>query len=175
MKNKMNSEIKAKATARKFPPNAFPLKYDDQTYARDGKGHLIITDGCKILQPLQEIYNTDIIVNTGKYWIGNMIIGAVSGSLTHIGVGSCTSTPIVTDTDLVSHVGNRKTCTDRFRGANIDTLSTFFSSTENNGTWNETGIFTGASGTLFCRSTFAAPITKASTNTQTIDFDLTIT
>ncbi len=174
MKNKTDSQIKAEATAREFPSNAFPLKFDNKNYMRDEKGHLIITDGEKILTPIKEIKNTDMFVNVGKYWVADMIIGYTSGQLTHVGVGSCTSTPLVTDTNLVSHVGNRHVYTDRFRGTNIDTLSTFFSSSENNGTWNETGVFTGASGILFCRSTFAAPITKSSTNTQTIDFDITI-
>lgn len=170
----MIDKIKAKATAREFPKESFPLKLDDNTYARDEKGHLIITDGQKIIEPLKEIHNIDVFVNVGKYWLGDFLIGAVSGSLTHIGVGSCTSTPLVTDTNLVSHVGNRHVFTDRLRAAAVDTFSTFFTSSENNGTWNETGIFTGASGILFCRSTFAAPIVKASTNTQTIDFDITI-
>ena len=170
----IESQIKAKATAREFPANAFPFIMDDNSYARDGFGHLIITDGEKILQPIKEIQNTDVFVTVGKYWLANILIGATSGQLTHIGVGSCTSSPLVTDTDLVSNIGTRHIYTDRFRGSNVDTLSTFFGNSENNGTWNETGIFTGASGTLFCRSTFAAPITKSSTNTQTIDFDITI-
>ncbi len=174
MINEIKYEIKAKATAREFSIDGYPLRIDNN-YARDEFGHLIITDGTKILSPINEIHNTDIFVNVGKYWVADILIGAVSGQLTHIGVGSCTSTPLITDTNLVSHVGNRHIYTDRFRGSNVDTLSTFFSSSENNGTWNETGIFTGASGTLFCRSTFAATVTKASTNTQTIDFDITIT
>lgn len=175
MKQNNNAQIKAKATAREFPSNAFPLKFDDGKYARNRNGHLIVTDGDKILNPTKEIHNTDMFVNVGKYFICDILIGATSGQLTHIGVGSCTSTPVVTDTTLVSTVGNYHLYTDRFRATNIATLSTFFSSSENNGTWNETGLFTGASGIMFCRSTFAAPITKSSTNTQTIDFDITVT
>ena len=39
----------------------------------------------------------------------------------------------------------------------------------------QVGIFTGASGTMFCRSTFGTTVNKTSSNTQTIDFDITIT
>jgi hypothetical protein len=136
---------------------------------------MLVTDGTNILTPIKEIHNTDMFVTTGKYWIADIMIGEVSGSLTHIGVGNNSSGPTVTDTDLISNIGTRHLYTDRFRGGNVDTISTFFSSSENNGTWNETGIFTGASGILFCRSTFAGPVTKASSNTQTIDFDITVT
>lgn len=169
------SRIKADATAREFQADAFPLKYDDNTYMRDACGHLVITDGNKILEPINTITNTDMFVTVGKYWIADLMIGAVSGNLTHVGVGLCTSGPTLTDTNLISSIGTRHLYTDRFRGTNVDTISTFFSSSENNGTWNETGVFTGASGTLFCRSVFAAPVVKASTNTQTIDFDITVT
>jgi len=169
-----NIKINANAIAKEFNFDEFPLRLEDGTFARDEKGHLIMTNGKKIVDPKNIVTNTDVFVNNGKYWMGDILIGANSGQITHIGVGGCTSTPIVTDTDLISNIGTRHLYTDRFRATNIDTISVFFASSENNGTWNETGLFTGASGILFCRSTFTSPVTKTSANTQTIDFDITI-
>ncbi len=172
---KLNQKIKAKAIAREFEKNAFPLKIKGK-YVRDEFGHLAMTvDGKNILVPIREIENTNVFVTVGKYWLGDSIIGVKTTTLSYVGVGSGTTPPAIGDTDLETPVGARHIYANRYRSANIVTVSTFFASGDNNGTWNECGLFTAiTAGDMFCRSSFASPVIKNSSNSQTIDIDITI-
>lgn len=173
---KLQSQIKARAVAREFSANAFPLKIKGN-YVRDSSGHLAITlDGVNPIEPIREIQNANMFVTVGKAWLGDVMIGVKATTLSYVGVGSGTTAPAAGDTDVETPIGARHIYTDRFRSSNIVTISTFFASGENNGTWGNAGLFTAVTaGDMFCHSTFAAPVTKSTANTQTIDFDLTIT
>lgn len=172
---KIKSQIKAKAIAREFPALAYPMKIKGN-YIRDRFGHLAITlDGENVIEPVREIKNANLFVTMGKAWLGDVMIAVKSTSLQYVGVGSGTAPPAAGDTDVETPIGARHIYTDRFRSSNIVTISTYFSSGENNGTWGNAGLFTAVtSGDMFCKSTFASPVTKSTANTQTIDFDLLI-
>ncbi len=176
MKLKMIPQIKARAVAREFERNAFPMKIKGK-YIRDEFGHLAMTlDGRTILDPIQEIENANVFVTMGKAWLGDIMIAVKSTTLSYVGVGSGTTPPTVGDTDVETPIGSRHIYTDRFRSSNIVTISTFFASGDNNGTWNNCGLFTAVTaGDMFCHSSFVAPVTKSVANTQIIDFDITIT
>ncbi len=177
MKMKMNAipRRKARAVAREFEKNAFPLKIKGK-YIRDEFGHLAVTlDGRTILDPIQEIENANVFVTVGKAWLGDLMIGVKATTLSYVGVGSGTTAPAIGDTDVETPIGSRHIYTDRFRSSNIVTISTFFASGENNGTWNNCGLFTAVTaGDMFCHSSFAAPVTKSAANTQTLDYDVTL-
>lgn len=172
---RLKPQIKARAIAREFPANAFPLKIKGN-YVRDHQGHLAITlDGVNPIEPIREIRNANMFVTVGKAWLGDLMLGVKATTLSYVGVGSGTTAPAAGDTDVETAVGERHIYTDRFRSANIVTVSTFFASGENNGTWGNAGLFTAVTaGDMFCHSTFAAPITKSTANTQTIDVDISI-
>lgn len=167
--------LKAKAKAREFPRDAYPLKVGGK-YINDGLGNLIVTlDGTHPIEPVKEIRNTDMFVTVGKQWLGDLIMGIQSAPLSYIAVGSGTTPPAVGDTNVETIVGARHLYTNRYRIANIATFSAFFGSSENNGTWGNCGLFdTLTGGTMFCHSTFSPAISKSASNTQTIGFDITI-
>lgn len=172
---KFKIQIKAQAMAREFPAAARPLKIKGN-YVRDRFGHLAVTlDDVSILKPTKVIQNANLFVAAGKAWLGDIMIGVKSTTLQYVGVGSGTTAPAAGDTDVETPIGSRHIYTDRFRSSNIVTVSTFFSSSENNGTWGNAGLFDlVTAGDMFCHSTFATPVAKSTANTQTIDFDLTI-
>ena len=72
---KLQPQIKARAIAREFPANAFPLKIKGN-YVRDSSGHLAITlDGVNPIEPIREIRNANMFVTVGKAWLGDVMIG----------------------------------------------------------------------------------------------------
>jgi len=167
--------IKARAVARQFPKFARPLKIGGNC-VHDDKGHIVMSiDGINSVKPLHEIHNADIIVNMGKYWLGDLMLGLKTTNLMYVGIGSGTTPPSSEDTDVETPLGARKIYTDRFRTANIITVSTYFGSGDNNGVWGNCGLFTAITGNdMYCKSTFASSFTKTSANTETLDFDITL-
>ncbi len=172
----LKPQIKTRAIVREFPANAFPLKIKGKC-VRDRLGHLAITlDSIHSIEPIREIKNANVFVTVGKAWLGDIMLGVKSTTLQYIGVGSGTTAPASGDTDVETAVGARHIYTDKFRSSNIVTVSTFFASGDNNGTWGNAGLFDlVTAGDMFCHSTFSSPVTKSTANTQTLDFDITIT
>lgn len=144
---------------------ALSLKGRVRITVRDAKTGEIIEE--------QEVKN--LVVAVGKQHICNLLIGASTDSFSYCGVGSGTTQPSLNDTDLESPVGSRKQVTDRFRTGNVATFSTFFSSQDNNGSWNECGLFTHQTGgVMLCRALFTSTINKDSTKTVTVDWDIEV-
>jgi len=170
----IGTNIKARAVAREFDRHAQPRMVAGK-YQHDQNNHLVMELDDKIIEPIREIGNANMFVTQGKAWLGDVMIGVKSTELTHVAVGSGTTAPAAGDTDVETIIGARHVYTDRFRSSAVVTLSTYFSSTENNGTWGNAGVFTDVSaGDMFCHSTFASPVAKSASNTQVVDFDITI-
>ncbi|MEM3891740.1 MAG: hypothetical protein QW282_06265 [Nitrososphaerales archaeon] len=124
---------------------------------------------------LEERTVNNLVVNAGRHQICDLMIGASTSSFNFCGVGSSNQTPSPSDTDLIQPIAPRKQVTDRFRTSNVATFSTFFSSSENNGTWSECGLFTAQTGgAMLCRAVFNPPITKDQSKTVTIDWDIEV-
>lgn len=142
------------------------------------KGHVKLTvrnaKTCKIIPgDCQEFDN--LIVTAGKNLIGDALTAVGNINMTHCGVGSSAQTPAAGNTDLITAIGSRKAITDASRTGNVVLFSTFFASGDNNGTWNESGIFNAVSGgTMLCRALFSPAFTKDSTKTATVDWSITI-
>lgn len=116
----------------------------------------------------------NLVVDAGMQRTIDLWIGDVSGAFTHCGVGSGTTAPVAGNTDLETPIG-REAITDSYRsglGAHFDT---FFSTSAQNGTWEETGIFSASSGgTMLCRKKFDSTFTKSTANTALIAWTITI-
>ena len=126
-------------------------------------------------RPLLEQSIGNLIVTAGKNHVADLLIGSSTEGFSYCGVGSGSTAPSSSDTDLEAPIGSRKQVTDRFRSNNVATFSTFFSSTDNNGTWSECGLFTAQSGgVMLCRALFTTSFTKDSSKTATIDWDITV-
>ena len=126
---------------------------------------------------IQVVETSNLVVSAGRNLIAEWTIGSsyVNGLL-YVGVGSSDQQPSLSDTDLISPIGSRKQATDRFRTNNVATVSTFFGSQDNNGTWRETGIFQNQTGApMFARAVFPQPIEKDQSKTVTVDWDIEVT
>lgn len=146
----------------------------------DAKKYLTYQDVLRARQrgvkPLEEQVIENLIVTAGKNHIADLIAnegGTVSCG--YVGVGSGTTAPVVGDTDLETPIGSRHAVTTDTRNNNVAKFSTFFTFAENNGTWNECGLFWDASaGDMLARALFSPSITKDTARTVTIDWDITV-
>jgi len=127
-------------------------------------------------KPLTTYRVQNLVVTAGKNEIADWIRGSgYASGMNYVGVGSSNQAPTVADTDLIAPIGARKQATDRFRTNNIATISTFFGSADNNGTWNECGLFENPTGgPMLARALFTPSITKDASRTITIDWDITV-
>lgn len=116
----------------------------------------------------------NLVVDAGMQRTIDLWIGDVTGKWTHCGVGSGTTGAASGDTDLETAIG-REAITDDYRSGLEAHFDTFFSTSAQNGTWEETGIFSASSGgTMLCRKTFASTFTKSTSNTALIAWTVTL-
>jgi hypothetical protein len=141
---------------------------------------LVILRDAKTGKIKHEQLTDNMFVTAGKASLADALRGTTSnnqGIITYCAVGTSTQAPDLTDTDLVAETF-RKTISVREVAANVATFSTFFTTTEANGTLREAGLFGDdasaipGSGTLFCRA--AINRTKTTGDTLTIQWSVTI-
>ena len=132
-----------------------------------------------------KIKSVDIIENMfvtrGKNAIAQRLSGQSAGEITYCALGTSTTAPALADTKLVAELA-RKLISTRSYLNNIATLTTFFTTSEGNGTLREAGLFgTGVgqtasatidSGQIFCRTNINR--TKTSNDTLTLEWTITI-
>lgn len=173
----MNFNIKAQATATEFPKDAKPLKING-SYIRDKFGRMIITTDDiypESIQPTKIIKNANVIVTQGKQWLGDVMIGVKTTTLQYIAVGTGTTTPLSSDTDVEGAIGSRHLYSDRLRTYSTITVSAFYLAAENNGTWGNAGLFTlSTGGDMLCHSTFESAVDHTGALSHRVDFDVTI-
>jgi hypothetical protein len=139
------------------------------------KGKVRVTERDARTGRILAVHETgNLIVTAGKNHVADLLIGASTASFNYIGVGSSTQAPAASDTDLITPISPRKQCSDRFRSNNVASFTAFFGSADNNGTWNECGLFTALTGgVMLCRALFSSTITKDATKTETVQWDIT--
>jgi len=117
----------------------------------------------------------NLVVDAGLAQIIDLMIGTDTQDFTHCAVGSGTNTPAAGDTDLQTPIGSRLTVTNRYISGLTANFDTFYATGDNNGTWEETGIFSNPSGAdMLCRRKFASSFTKATTNTALVAWTITL-
>jgi len=123
---------------------------------------------------LEEQIIRNVFTIPGKQTVAGFLAGESVNPMTYIAVGSGTTTPTESDTALESEIG-RKVFTERYRDGNKAYITAFFGSGDANGTWNEVGIFDQASGgIMFARTLFNTPISKDTSKTVAIDWEVTV-
>jgi hypothetical protein len=117
----------------------------------------------------------NLIVNAGSNLISQLCTGASTAYFTYCAVGSGTNAVLATDTTLQSELG-RVAVTSAYAVTNTAHFDTFFSTSQGNGTWNETGIFNAASsGVMGSRKLLGSSFAKSSSNTATVSWTWTLT
>lgn len=117
----------------------------------------------------------NLVVDVGLAQIVDLMIATNTNSFAYCVVGSGTNTPAVGDTNMQTIIGSGVAVTNRYRSGAVAYFDTFFSTSANNGSWEETGISTTSAGTiLLCRRKFSSTFTKATTNTALVSWSVTL-
>jgi hypothetical protein len=145
----------------------------EETIKLHGKVRVTMRDA-KTERILSVIATENLVVNAGKELVAKILNAEGDAMPNFCAVGSGTTTPAETDTALETEIG-RLEVTQRSRSGNQIVYSTFFSSADCNGTWNEAGLFNAETGgTMLCRALFPSTIDKDSTKTVTVDWAITV-
>jgi hypothetical protein len=118
---------------------------------------------------------SNLVVDAGLQQIIDLMLDVSDVGFAYCRVGSGTNTPAAGDTDMQTIIGSGLAVTNRYRSSLSANFDTFFSTADNNGSWNETGIATTSTGgILLCRRKFSSTFVKASTNTAVITWVITL-
>ncbi len=146
-----------------------------ESYSRKEK-----MEALRDVDPLYEEEIENITTEDLIRYLTDQMQGQAVPDVDHYAVGSGTTDPLVTDSDLDTRENTQLTTTVTDAGLTLET-QTFWDTTEINGiTVAEGGLLAGGTagtpgsgGALLGRVVFATPQTKDSTKTFTIDHDLT--
>ena len=96
----------------------------------------------------------NLVVTVGKNYIASRMVGTAATVMSHMAIGTGTTTPVVGNTALVTE-GGRVALSSFTASTNTVTASATFPAGTGTGAIAEAGIFNAASaGTLLCRTTF---------------------
>ena len=135
----------------------------------------------------QELYVPNLVVSTGKTFIASRMVGTSANIMSHMGIGTNSTTELVSDTGLGAELTVAGGYTGYARAAlsiatsssNVVTYSANFaannpSAPSGGAVLREAGIFNASTaGTMLCRTTFPT-VTKLPADALTITWTITI-
>lgn len=123
------------------------------------------------LKDSREIDN--LVVTVGKNFIASRMVGTASGVMSHMAVGTGTTSPVVGNTTLETEIARVALTSGAASGA-VATYAATFGAGTGTGAITEAGILNaGSGGTLLCRTTFAV-VNKGSADAMTITWTVTV-
>jgi hypothetical protein len=117
----------------------------------------------------------NLVVTTGKNYIASKMVATTNSpvSMTHMAIGTGTTTPAAANTALGSQTG-RVTLSGSSVSSNAITYTATFPAGTGDGAITEAGIFNASSGgTMLCRTTFPV-VNKGSGDTIAITWVVTV-
>lgn len=138
-----------------------------------GKPYLTLYAEDGSIKERREIDN--MVVTTGKGYIAGMMSNTPPTTMSRIAVGTGSVAPVLANTALGVEIGTRATTTvTNTAGSNVINYSAVFGPGNATGSLTEAGIFNAVTGgTMLARVTFAQ-INKASSDTITVSWSVTI-
>lgn len=116
----------------------------------------------------------NLVVDTGLAYIASRMKDATANPMTHMAVGSGTTAPSASNTDLQSILGSREVLDSTDVTGSSVSFSCGFEAGEGTGAITEAGLFNSVTGgTMLCRTTFAV-INKGASDTLSIVWTVTI-
>lgn len=138
------------------------------------KGELIIDRYDFTGQLVEKRRIPNLVVTAGKTLMISRLLGTTSGVMTHMGVGTGTTSPVVGNTALETPLSARIALTSSTQDANSVTYVGTFGAGVSTGAITEAGIFNAlTSGTMLCRTTFPV-VNKAAGDSIIITWVVTI-
>ena len=116
----------------------------------------------------------NMVVTAGKNFIASRIIQATSGVMSHMGIGTSSTSAIVGQTILEAQAVNRVALTSSSVSLNVITYVATFGAGVSTGSIQEAGIFNDVTaGTMLCRTTFPV-VVKAIGDSIVITWVITV-
>ena len=138
------------------------------------KGELIIDRYNFTGQLVEKRRIPNLVVTAGKTLMISRLLGTTDGVMTHMGVGTGTTSPVVGNTALEIPLSARIALTSSTQDANSVTYVGTFGAGVSTGAITEAGIFNAlTSGTMLCRTTFPV-VNKAAGDSIIITWVVTI-
>ena len=136
------------------------------------KGNLKITVFDSEGKVKEELHHKNLVVNSGKSFVGIALVNLSTAPFSYIGVGTGTTPASASDVALQNEIA-REAFTYSLTPTTV-TLTTIFEQGIGTGTITEAGIFNlNAQGIMFSRSVFA-PITKSPSDAMQIEWTITL-
>jgi hypothetical protein len=116
----------------------------------------------------------NLVVSSGKNLMISRLLGTTDGVMTHMGVGTGVTSPVIGNTGLETQLGARIALTSATQTSNTVTYVGTFNAGVSTGAITEAGIFNAlTSGTMLCRTTFPV-VNKAAGDSIVITWQVTI-
>jgi hypothetical protein len=117
-------------------------------------GKLTVVQKNSFGEIVKEFEVPNLVVTTGKNYIASRMKDTAATAMTHMAIGTSTSTPAAGDTTLGTETG-RVTLSNTVVSTNTVTYTATFPAGTGSGAITEAGILNASSsGTLLCRTTF---------------------
>jgi len=147
-----------------------------QALQATGRLHIRLRDEHGFLK--RELTTSNLVVNTGLYHIADQLSDRGEAAMSHLAVGTGTTTPVASDTQLANQLEDRHAFTSKTQGAgssaNKVTYVAEWAAGHATGAVTEAGIFNSDSaGQMLCRAVFAV-INKGASDTMTLTWELNI-
>lgn len=121
----------------------------------------------------QELTVPNLVVTAGKNYIASRMVGAATTVMTHMAIGTSTTTPAVANTTLGTEAGRVALASFTASNNQVTATATFPAGT-GTGAITEAGIFNAASaGVMLCRTTFPV-VNKAAGDSIAITWVVTV-
>ena len=121
----------------------------------------------------QSMHVPNLVVTAGKVYIASRMVGTSSTVMSHMAIGTGTSTPIAGDTTLGTEAG-RVGLSTFTSSSNAVTATATFPAGTGTGAITEAGILNASSsGTMLCRTTFPV-VNKAAGDSIAITWVITV-
>ena len=137
-----------------------------------GRVALVLKDKNGKVKETREIDN--LVVDAGLDYIASRMKDATATAMTHMGLGSGTTSAAAGDTDLESILGSREALDSTTVTDNAIAYVASFEAGDATGAVTEAGIFNASTGgTMLCRTTFSV-VNKQADDTMTVTWTVTI-
>ena len=125
----------------------------------------------------EERVEKNLVVNAGLAYIASRMTGTSKAVMSHMALGSGTTSPAASQTDLVTLLGSREALdSSTITGSNNEKVAyvSAFEAGDATGAVTEAGIFNAASsGDMLCRTVFSV-VNKSADDTMSVTWTITL-
>jgi|TARA_R110000751_G_scaffold33809_1_gene84006 hypothetical protein len=122
----------------------------------------------------EERTEKNLVVSAGLTFIASRMKDTTAGAMSHMGLGSGTTTEAAGQTDLTTLLGSREALDSTTASSNTIVYVASFEAGDATGAVTEAGIFNAASsGSMLCRTKFNV-VNKAADDTMNVTWTITL-